>query len=46
MFTKLGIENAKYSLSTAVGLFNTMVNLILLFIVNRIAKKTSEVDFV
>lgn len=43
---QLGIENAKYSLSTAVGLFNTMVNLILLFIVNRIAKKTSEVDFV
>ena len=41
-----GIENAKYSYSTAVGLFNTVVNLILLFVVNRIASKTSDVDFV
>ncbi|MBR7016996.1 MAG: sugar ABC transporter permease [Lachnospiraceae bacterium] len=41
-----GIENAKYSYSTAVGLFNTAVNLILLFIVNRIASKASDVDFV
>ena len=41
-----GIENAKYSYSTAVGLFNTAVNLILLFVVNRIASKASDVDFV
>ena len=41
-----GIENAKYSYSTAVGLFNTVINLILLIIVNRIATKHSEVDFV
>lgn len=41
-----GIENAKYSYSTAVGLFNTAVNLILLIIVNKIASKTSDVDFV
>lgn len=41
-----GIENAKYSYSTAVGLFNTAVNLILLFIVNTISSKTSDVDFV
>ena len=41
-----GIENAKYSYSTAVGLFNTVINLILLFIVNTISSKTSEVDFV
>ena len=41
-----GIENAKYSYSTAVGLFNTAVNLLLLFIVNRIASKASDVDFV
>ena len=41
-----GIENAKYSYSTAVGLFNTAVNLILLFVVNTIASKTSEVNFV
>ncbi|MCR5415971.1 MAG: ABC transporter permease subunit [Pseudobutyrivibrio sp.] len=41
-----GIENAKYSYSTAVGLFNTAINLILLIIVNQIAKKHSEVEFV
>ena len=41
-----GIENAKYSYSTAVGLFNTGINLILLFIVNKISKKVSDVDFV
>ncbi|MCR5824992.1 MAG: ABC transporter permease subunit [Oscillospiraceae bacterium] len=41
-----GIENAKYSYSTAVGLFNTAVNLILLFVVNKIASKASDVEFV
>lgn len=41
-----GIENAKYSYSTAVGLFNTAVNIILLIIVNKIAKKLSDVSFV
>ncbi len=41
-----GIENAKYSYSTAVGLFNTAINLILLIIVNKIAKKYSDVEFV
>lgn len=37
-----GIENAKYSYSTAVGLFNTAVNIILLIAVNKIAGKISE----
>lgn len=42
-----GIERAKYSYSTAVGLFNTVVNVILLIIVNKITKKISEdVSFV
>lgn len=41
-----GIEGAKYSYSTAVSLFNTAINLILLFVVNRIAKKVSDVEFV
>ena len=41
-----GIENAKYSYSTAVGLFNTAVNIILLVIVNKIASKLSDVEFV
>ncbi len=37
-----GIENAKYSYSTAVGLFNTAVNIVLLIAVNKIASKISE----
>lgn len=41
-----GIENAKYSYSTAVGLFNTVVNIVLLVIVNKIASKLSDVEFV
>lgn len=42
-----GIENAKYSYSTAVGLFNTVVNIILLIGVNKITKKISDdVSFV
>ncbi len=41
-----GIENANYSYSTAVGLFNTAINLILLIIVNRITSKASDVEFV
>ena len=41
-----GIESAKYSYSTAVGLFNTAVNVILLIIVNKIASKASDVEFV
>ena len=41
-----GIENAKYSYSTAVGLFNTVINLVLLFIVNKISSKTSDVGIV
>ena len=41
-----GIQNAKYSYSTAVGLFNTVINIALLLIVNRIASKASDVEFV
>ncbi len=41
-----GIENAKYSYSTAVSLFNTAINLILLIAVNRIARKHSDVEFI
>ena len=37
-----GIENAKYSYSTAVGLFNTIINIILLIVVNKIASKISD----
>lgn len=37
-----GIERAKYSYSTAVGLFNTVINIILLIAVNKVANKISE----
>jgi len=39
---KCGIENMQYSYSTAVGLFNAVINIILLFSVNKIAKKLTE----
>ncbi|RCW64280.1 ABC transporter permease [Saliterribacillus persicus] len=38
---KMGIINADFSFATAVGLFNSVINLILLVIVNTIAKKVS-----
>lgn len=39
---KLGIQRANFSYATAVGLFNSVINLILLLTVNQIAKRTSE----
>ena len=41
-----GIVSARYELGTAVGLFNTAINIVLLLIVNRIAKKFGDVNFV
>ncbi len=41
-----GIGKQEYSLSTAVGLFNTVINIILLVVVNKIAKKAADVSFV
>ena len=41
-----GILNAKNSYSTAVGLFNTVINIILLIIVNTISKKAADIDIV
>ncbi len=37
-----GIENADYSYSAAIGLFNNVINLILLIAVNRLSRKISE----
>ncbi|KGE18809.1 ABC transporter permease [Paenibacillus wynnii] len=39
---EMGIQKAQYSFSTAVGLFNSLINIILIFTVNRIAKKLTE----
>lgn len=36
---RMGLENAQFSLSTAVGLFNNIINLILLISFNKFAKK-------
>lgn len=39
---KRGIVNANYSFSTAVGLFNNVINIILILVANNISKKVSE----
>ncbi|MEB5882119.1 ABC transporter permease subunit [Enterococcus gallinarum] len=39
---KMGIINGEYSFSAAVGLFNNVINFIVLFIVNKLAQKTNE----
>lgn len=41
MFIKTGIEQAQFSFSTAVGLFNAVINAIILLIVNKMADKIS-----
>lgn len=41
---KTGIRSAQYSFATAVGLFNSVINLILLVSANFIAKKTTEIS--
>lgn len=39
---KLGLQMGDYSFSTAVGLFNSVINVILLLIVNEIVKRFNE----
>jgi putative aldouronate transport system permease protein len=39
---KIGLLNANYSFATAVGLFNSVVNLILLMLVNTVARRISN----
>lgn len=39
---ELGIQKAQYSFSTAVGLFNSVINIILIVTVNRVARKLTE----
>ena len=41
---KMGILDSNYSYSTAIGLFNSVVNLIMLLIVNTISDKVSKVS--
>jgi putative aldouronate transport system permease protein len=39
---KMGLLSSQYSFSAAVGLFNTLVNFVLLVIVNRVSSKISD----
>ena len=39
---RMGLENAQYSFSAAVGLFNSVVNALLLVLVNQVARKLGE----
>ena len=39
---KIGVINAQYSYSTAIGLFNSVINFILLITANYISKKTTK----
>ncbi len=39
---RTGIESARYSLSTAIGLFNSLINCALLLIVNSISRRVGE----
>ena len=39
---KVGLINSEYSYSTAIGLFNTLVNITLLLTVNAISKKVTD----
>lgn len=40
---KIGMQGFQYSLSSAIGLFNTAINVAILFLANYIAKKTTKV---
>lgn len=39
---KVGLQAGDYAYSTAVGLFNSVINVILLIVVNRVVKKLNE----
>ncbi|UKS26873.1 ABC transporter permease subunit [Paenibacillus sp. HWE-109] len=39
---KVGLQGAKFSLTTAIGLFNSVINFLFLIVVNQIAKRLSS----
>lgn len=43
---KMGMISSQYSLSAAIGLFNNLINLILLLAVNWVAKKVSDTSLI
>ena len=40
----MGLGKAHYSYSTAVGLFNSVINFIIVYTFNKISRKVSEVS--
>jgi putative aldouronate transport system permease protein len=41
---KVGLQTAQYSFATAVGLFNSVVNFMILVIANKIARRVSNIS--
>ena len=41
---RVGIGDADYSYSTAVNLFNSIINFFILYIANRISRSVSEIS--
>jgi len=41
---KIGLLNANFSFATAVGLFNSVINMVLLVLVNSWARRVSDVS--
>ena len=41
---EIGLRNAQYSYSAAIGLFNTLINVVFLCIVNMISKRTTRIS--
>lgn len=41
---KTGLQSAQYSFATAVGLFNSVVNFVILVLANVLAKKTADIS--
>lgn len=41
---ELGLQSGRFSYSSAIGLFNTVINVVLLFIVNSISKKVADIS--
>ena len=39
---KVGLQNAQYSLATAIGLFNSVINFSLLIVTNQLSKKMTQ----
>ena len=41
---KVGLQTAQYSFATAVGLFNSVVNFVILFIANWLSRKFADIS--